>query len=133
MNARPQLTRIAMAGVQSRVTVAGVIRSVTTETVGPSPAVRCVLADGSGQLDLLFLGQASVAGLARGRRCTAEGRVSAYEGRLVIWNPRYELAPPESPDGPPAKPFHLDDLLLKAQRAGNPAGRRMSPRGDNVR
>ena len=102
MNERPQLTRIAMVRVQSQVTVTGVIRSVTTEAVGPSPAVRCVLADGSDQLDLLFLGQASIAGLEQGRRCTAVGRAGARLGRLVLWNPRYELAPPGSPDGAPA-------------------------------
>jgi len=35
VNERPQLTRIAVVRAQSRVTVAGIIRSVTTETVGP--------------------------------------------------------------------------------------------------
>jgi len=35
VNERPQLTRIALVRAQSRVTVTGVIRPVTTETVGP--------------------------------------------------------------------------------------------------
>jgi hypothetical protein len=93
VNERPQLTRIAVIRAQLRVTVAGVIRSVTTETIGPSPAVRCVLADGSGQLDLLFLGRERLRGLVPGRWCTAEALACAYQGRLVLWNPRYELAP----------------------------------------
>lgn len=95
MNEQPPVTRIAMVRVRSRVKVTGVIRLVHTESVGVSPAVRAVLADGSGQLDLIFLGRESMAGLVHGRRCTAEGRASAYMGRLVLWNPRYELEPPE--------------------------------------
>jgi CheY-like chemotaxis protein len=97
VNEQPQATRIAMARVQSRVTVTGVIRSVATEAIGSSPAVRCVLADGSGQVDMLFLGLDSVTGLVPGRGCTATGRACVYRERLVIWNPRYELEPPGSP------------------------------------
>jgi RecG-like helicase len=93
VNERSEITRIDVVRDRSRVAVTGVIRSVTTEAIGPNPAVRCVLADGSGQIELLFLGRESLTGLVRGRRCTAEGRACAYRGRLVIWNPRYELDP----------------------------------------
>jgi RecG-like helicase len=94
---RPITTRIAMVRAQSRVTVIGIIRSVTREAIGSSPAVRCVLADGSGQLDMLFLGHESITGLMVGRRCTATGRAGMHRGRLVIWNPQYQLDPPEAP------------------------------------
>ncbi|HEY6492901.1 MAG TPA: hypothetical protein VIZ43_06475, partial [Trebonia sp.] len=69
------------------------------------PAVRCVLADDSGRIDLIFLGRRSIAGLAPGRRCTVTGRAAVRRRRLVIWNPRYELEPPEAPasGGPPAR------------------------------
>jgi CheY-like chemotaxis protein len=96
----PTVTRIAAVRLRSRVTVTGVIRSAAAETIGTGPALRCVLADGSGQIDLLFLGREALAGLEHGRRCTATGRACLYEGRLVIWNPRYELEPP----GPSADP-----------------------------
>jgi hypothetical protein len=95
VNGQPQATtRVAMVRVQSRVTVTGVIRSVDTEAIGSSPAVRCVLADGSGQIDLLFLGRESLTGLMPGRRCSATGRAGVHRGDLVIWNPRYQLEPP---------------------------------------
>jgi CheY-like chemotaxis protein len=93
VNERPQPSRIATVRVQSRVTVTGVIRSVSKESIAGSPAVRCVLADGSGQIDMLFLGRESVAGLVPGRRCTAIGRACVHRGRMVIWNPGYELEP----------------------------------------
>jgi hypothetical protein len=87
----PVVTRIAAVRAQCRVAVSGVVRSATPETIGSSPALRCVLADNSGEADLLFLGHAAVAGLEPGCRCTAQGRACAYQGRLVIWNPRYQL------------------------------------------
>jgi CheY-like chemotaxis protein len=98
VNERPQPSRIATVRVQSRVTVTGVIRSVSTESIAGSPAVRCVLADGSGQIDMLFLGRESVAGLVPGRRCTAIGRACVHRGRMVIWNPGYELEPDTDSD-----------------------------------
>ena len=132
VNERPPTTRIAAVRAQSRVTVTGVIRSVATQAIGPSPAVSCVLADGSGQLDLLFLGVRSVTGLVPGRRCTATGRACLHRGRLVIWNPRYQLDPPGTPPGAPqrnghargflTRPFPVGDLLLKAPHAARPSG-----------
>jgi len=141
VNARPQPSRIATVRVQSRVTVTGVIRSVSTESIAASPAVRCVLADGSGQIDMLFLGRESVAGLVPGRRCTAIGRACVHRRRMVIWNPGYELEPAAAPpdadkdDGHGAagasdflaKPFPLGDLLLKVRQAARPGGEGREP------
>jgi RecG-like helicase len=138
VNGRPQLSRIATVRVQSRVTVAGVIRSVSTESIAASPAVRCVLADGSGQIDMLFLGRESVAGLASGRRCTATGRVCVHRGHMVIWNPAYELEPAAEPldagedDGQGAAdrvPLIGEDLLVKVQHAAQPNGERSGTAG----
>jgi hypothetical protein len=91
MTGRAPISRIAAVGAQDRVAVTGVILSATTEIIGTSPALRCVLADGSGEIDLLFLGWSAIAGLEPARRCTARGRACAWGGRLVIWNPRYQL------------------------------------------
>jgi hypothetical protein len=132
VNEQPRTTRIARVRAQSRATVTGVIRSVTTQAIGPSPAVRCVLADGSGQLDLLFLGVQSLTGLVPGRCCTATGRACLYRGGLVIWNPRYQLDPPGTRPGAPqpnghagdllTRPFPIDYLLLTARHAARPGG-----------
>jgi len=90
---RPTVTRIAAVRPGRRVTVAGVIRSTAAELIGTSPAFRCVIADGGGEIDVIFLGRWQVAGLAAGRRCGLHGRACAYRERLVIWNPRYWLEP----------------------------------------
>jgi two-component system sensor histidine kinase KdpD len=94
------VTRIADVGGQDRVSLVGAIISAQGITIGSSVANRCVLADGTGELDLLFLGRAAIAGLAAGTRCSIQGVVAARGARLAVWNPRYQVLPPEdSPDG----------------------------------
>ncbi len=82
---------IACVRPRTRVTVAGVIERTVVSAAGSSPLLRCVLADETGELDLLFLGRSQITGLESGRRCTATGRAALHDGGLVIWNPRYTL------------------------------------------
>jgi hypothetical protein len=91
-------TPIVAVRPRDRVVVTGVVRAVTTETVGIGSAVRCVLADGTGEIDLIFLGWSAIAGLELGRRCTAWGRACSSGGLLVIWNPRYQIEAKETAD-----------------------------------
>jgi two-component system, OmpR family, sensor histidine kinase KdpD len=86
-------TSIGDIRARDRVRVTGTIVTAQTTAVGSSMAYRCVLADGTGDLDLLFLGRAGVAGLAAGTRCSIEGVAAARGGRLAVWNPRYEVQP----------------------------------------
>ena len=66
----------------------GTIRTATAVTVGSSPAWRCTLADGTGEIELLFLGRDRVAGLEPGRRCGVAGhrpcRPSPAGGRRLV-------------------------------------------------
>jgi hypothetical protein len=78
---------------QARVIVAGMIRSTGTVAVGSGVAFHFTLVDGSGELDILFLGRRSVPGLLPGTRVTAEGRVGTYDCKLALWNPRYWIEP----------------------------------------
>jgi two-component system sensor histidine kinase KdpD len=93
------VTRITDVRGQDRVTLGGTIISAQAITVGSSVAYRCVLADGTGELDLLFLGRAAIAGLAAGTRCSIQGVVAARGARLAVWNPRYQVLPAEDPPG----------------------------------
>jgi hypothetical protein len=63
------------------------------------PACRYALADGTGELDLIFLGRVEVRGLEKGRGCTAAGMAATWDGRIVLWNPRYQLAPADEESG----------------------------------
>jgi hypothetical protein len=94
----PAAIRIGDVHAQDRVTLTGTICAAQTITVGSGLAYRCVLADGTGDVDLLFLGRAAIAGLAVGTRCSIRGMVAARGGRLAVWNPRYQVLP--AGDGP---------------------------------
>jgi RecG-like helicase len=78
---------------QERVSLTGTIRAAETVRAGASPVYRCVLTGAHGEVDLLFLGRAVIAGLTAGTRCTAAGTVAVHRGRLAVWNPRYQVRP----------------------------------------
>lgn len=76
--------------------VSGVIGATRTIKVGRSETCCCTLVDGTGKIDLLFLGRGIVSDLRTGVACAASGRAAMRSGRLVAWNPRYriDLLPP---------------------------------------
>lgn len=78
---------------RSRAQVSGVLRAVTYRPQGKVPALVAELYDGSGSIDLVWLGRRDVAGIQPGRRVVASGMVSPGPRRNTIYNPRYELAP----------------------------------------
>jgi hypothetical protein len=115
-------TRISDLRVQDRAKVTGTISSAQTTAIGSSLGYRCVLADGTGQLDLLFLGRPVIAGLATGTRCSIDGVVAARGARLAVWNPRYEVQPAQAPPVTGAESSAAD--------AARPAARPAGPRRD---
>jgi hypothetical protein len=78
---------------RSRVAVGGTVVSVAKQREGALAGYRCVLDDGTGQIDLFFLGRREVPGLGVGARCHVEGTARMDRGRLTIWNPLYRLEP----------------------------------------
>ena len=78
---------------RARATVSGVLRSVTLRPREGVPALEAELYDGSGSLDLVWLGRRQIHGVEPGRRLRAEGLVCTVDGRRTVFNPRYELAP----------------------------------------
>ncbi|MHB1771682.1 MAG: universal stress protein [Acidimicrobiales bacterium] len=84
---------IVDARPRARVVIRGTVERTKAVTRGGSPAYCCTVSDGTGQLDLLFLGRSSVPGLNVGTRCTAEGtpRLEGSSDHLVLWNPLYRL------------------------------------------
>lgn len=78
---------------RSRAQVSGVLRAVTYRPQERVPALVAELYDGSGSVDLIWLGRRDVAGIVPGRRLVAAGMVCPGPRRNTIYNPRYELAP----------------------------------------
>jgi hypothetical protein len=86
-------TPVAKLPDRSRATVSGVLRSVTLRPREGVPALEAELYDGSGSLDLVWLGRRAIHGVEPGRRLRAEGLVCEVDGRRTVFNPRYELTP----------------------------------------
>jgi len=73
--------------------VCGTVRSVTLRPRAGVPALVAQLYDGTGVLDVVWLGRREVAGIDAGRRLRVRGRVAQRDGRPVVFNPAYELLP----------------------------------------
>jgi hypothetical protein len=86
---------VPVADVQDRerVSVSGVLRSVTLRPREGVPALEAELYDGSGALDLVWLGRRAIAGIVPGRRLRVDGFACEIAGRRTMFNPRYELRP----------------------------------------
>ncbi|HEY5516546.1 MAG TPA: OB-fold nucleic acid binding domain-containing protein [Pengzhenrongella sp.] len=78
---------------RARVTINGVLRSVTLRPRQGVAALEAELYDGTGTVDVVWLGRREISGIEPGRRGSFEGFVCAIEGRPTIYNPRYELQP----------------------------------------
>ncbi|WP_425956960.1 OB-fold nucleic acid binding domain-containing protein [Xylanimonas sp. McL0601] len=86
-------TAVSTLTPRTRGKASGVLRSVVLRPREGVPSVEAELFDGSGALDLVWLGRRTIAGVEPGRRIRVEGMVCEAEGRRTMFNPRYELRP----------------------------------------
>lgn len=84
---------VASLANRRRARVAGVLRSVVLRPREGVSTVEAELYDGSGSLDLVWLGRRRIAGIDPGRRIVVEGLVCDRAGRRTMFNPGYELLP----------------------------------------
>jgi hypothetical protein len=95
---RPIARQVSEVRPRSRLAVTGTICDTEEVRLGGSPAYRVVVDDGTGELDLLFLGRCTVGGLVVGACCSVEGTAQLTRGRFVVWNPLYKLESGDRPD-----------------------------------
>ena len=86
-------TAIADCANRSYVRIAGSIRTVTLRPRGGVPALEAELYDGSGIVELVWLGRRRIAGVEPGPHMVARGRLTPFAGRQTVFNPLYELLP----------------------------------------
>ena len=84
-------------------TVTGRIAELTVETVRGTPSLVATITDGTGRLDLLFLGRAEVGGIRLGATLTASGMAAAHRNRLTMINPVFQLRSAGHAPGAPAE------------------------------
>jgi len=73
------------------VTLAGELRSISLRPRSARPALEAELYDGTGVLDLVWLGRREIPGIVAGRHVVVQGRVIGSHGRRRMFNPRYTL------------------------------------------
>ena len=84
-------TAIDSCRVGDQCRVLGVLASVTLRPRSGVPAVVAEIYDGSGSIQLIWLGRRRIRGIEPGRSLLARGRLTSAEGQLVIYNPLYDL------------------------------------------
>ncbi len=94
---------IAEIAYRQRARVAGRIRSQRVQPWAGVATLECVIVDGTGGINLVFLGRKHVAGLAPGVRLVAEGTVGEHGGKLAILNPLYRILPEPDHEAPAAR------------------------------
>jgi hypothetical protein len=90
---RPIARQVREVRPRSRLVVTGAILAAETIGLSGSSTYRIVLEDGTGELEVLFLGRRTIGGLVVGARCSVEGTAHLTRGRFVVWNPLYKLEP----------------------------------------
>jgi hypothetical protein len=82
-----------IGGLQERTfaEIAGRVRAMTITRERGLNELRCVIADNTGSVTLVFQGRASVPGIERGTRLLVRGTVTSLRREAVILNPQYEI------------------------------------------
>lgn len=91
--ARPGSTRIADLIPRTRASVTGTVHSMAVLPAERAPELRLELYDGTGVLDVIWLGRRAIDGIRPGTYLTLTGRVTLVDGRATIFNPGYEMLP----------------------------------------
>jgi hypothetical protein len=89
----PGLTPICDCPPGQTVTVRGMVRSVTVRPRSTVPALEIDLYDGSGSVNVVWLGRRRIPGIDAGRTLVVHGRLTGNAANPTIYNPRYELKP----------------------------------------
>lgn len=99
LDAQDEVRRAAVSGTvpiarveaRQRVRVSGVLRAVTYRPAAARPVLVGRLYDGSGTVDLVWLGRRKVVGIKPGTRLLVTGMVVEGRSRPIIYNPAYEI------------------------------------------
>ena len=77
--------------------IAGRVRAMTVTREDDTTDLRCMIADNTGSVAIIFQGRATVPGIERGTRLIVRGTVTSLRREAVILNPEYEIvAAPQS-------------------------------------
>ena len=127
----PVARRVIDARPRARVVATGTIVATEVTSRGSSPVFCCTLHDGSGELDVLFLGRSSVPGFRVGTRCSVEGLALTEDNRLAVWNPLYRFEASVTDPGPSDESSVGEKLAPTDELASDGAWPAPSPAPEN--
>ncbi|MDX2355345.1 OB-fold nucleic acid binding domain-containing protein [Dietzia sp. PP-33] len=82
---------VANAERGHRVTLVGRVRTVLSGGGEHCLGVTAEVYDGSGAVNVCWLGRTSIPGIDTGRFLKVTGRIGVRDGQKIMFNPRYEL------------------------------------------
>jgi hypothetical protein len=88
----PGSTRIAEAPSRSRAKIAGVVRRITVRPLEGYESLEALISDGTGEIEIVWMGRRSIPGLSLGTKVIVDGVVGQSRGERRIVNPTFEFA-----------------------------------------
>jgi RecG-like helicase len=88
----PGTTRIADAPVRSPAKIAGVVRRITVRPVEGYESLEALISDGTGEVEVVWMGRRSIPGLSLGTHLVVDGVLGEQRGRVRMVNPTFEFS-----------------------------------------
>jgi RecG-like helicase len=88
----PGSTRIAEAPNRSRAKLAGVVRRITVRPLEGYESLEALISDGTGEIEVVWMGRRSIPGLSLGTKVVVDGVVGESRGERRVVNPTFEFA-----------------------------------------
>lgn len=86
-------TRASQCRTGQQVHLQGTLRMVSVQPRQSTRTLVAELYDGTGSIELVWLGRRTIPGITAGRAIRAAGRITLRDGVKAIYNPRYDLLP----------------------------------------
>ena len=88
----PGTVRIRDATTRSRVKLAGVVRRITVRPLEGHESLEALLDDGTGEVNVVWMGRRSIRGLNLGTRLVVEGVLAQQRSERRLVNPTFEFS-----------------------------------------
>src|SRR5918992_2794614 len=87
----PGTVRIKDAPKRSRVRLAGVVRRITVRPLEGNESLQALIDDGTGEVNVVWMGRRSIPGLNLGTRIVVEGVLGEQRSERRLVNPTFEF------------------------------------------
>ena len=91
-SAVPDVVSIADAPKRAHTKVAGVVKRITVNPMEGSESLEAQLSDGTGAVQIVWMGRRDIEGLTLGTRVIVEGVIGEQRGVRRMVNPRFEFS-----------------------------------------